>query len=50
MSSITKEIASSRGDLRFGESRDADLKGIEGAYQVYEVVWNDFAPDAAAPE
>ena len=43
-SSITKEITSSRGDLEFGPAQEVTLKGIEGAYQVYEVLWTD-APD-----
>jgi class 3 adenylate cyclase len=40
-SSITKEITSSRGDLEFGEAQDVTLKGIEGTYQVYEVIWSE---------
>jgi adenylate cyclase len=38
-SAITKEIASTRGDLEFGTAQDVQLKGIEGSYQVYDVVW-----------
>jgi class 3 adenylate cyclase len=38
-SAITKEITSSRGDLQFGEAQDVTLKGIEGTYQVFEVIW-----------
>ena len=38
-SSITKEIASSRGDIHFGEAREVTLKGIEGDHHVYEVDW-----------
>jgi adenylate cyclase len=38
-SSITKEITSSRGDLEFGKAQEVTLKGIEGTYQVHEVVW-----------
>jgi class 3 adenylate cyclase len=38
-SSITKEIASSRGDIHFGEAQEVSLKGIEGSHQVYEVDW-----------
>jgi adenylate cyclase len=40
-SSITKEITSSRGDLAFGPAQEVTLKGIEGTYQVYEVLWTD---------
>ena len=39
VSSITKEITSSRGDLVFGASQEVTLKGIEGEYQVHEVIW-----------
>ncbi len=38
-SAITKEIASTRGDLNFGEAREVKLKGLEDPYQVYEVFW-----------
>jgi len=38
-SSITKEIASSRGDIHFGEPQEVELKGIEGMHTVYEVDW-----------
>jgi class 3 adenylate cyclase len=38
-SSITKEIASARGDIHFGEAKEAELKGIEGAHSVYEIDW-----------
>jgi class 3 adenylate cyclase len=48
-SSITKEITSSRGDLEFGEARDVALKGIDGTYQVYEVVWAEPDDGAASP-
>jgi adenylate cyclase len=45
-SAITKEIASSRGDLHFGERREVSLKGIDDNYQIYEVIWNNFAARA----
>ena len=38
-SSITKEIASARGDIHFGDAREVTLKGIEGAHHVYEIMW-----------
>jgi adenylate cyclase len=38
-SAITKEIASARGDVHFGEAREVALKGIEGAHLVYDVDW-----------
>ncbi|MCJ7436988.1 MAG: adenylate/guanylate cyclase domain-containing protein, partial [Acidimicrobiia bacterium] len=47
-SSITKEITSSRGDLEFGEAQDVALKGIEGTYQVHEVVWAEPADGEAS--
>lgn len=46
-SAITKEITSSRGDLTFGEAQDVTLKGIEGTYQVHEVVWTESDDDQA---
>jgi class 3 adenylate cyclase len=42
VSSLVYEIASARGDLRFGEPRDVTLKGIEGEHRVYPVEWEDF--------
>jgi class 3 adenylate cyclase len=48
-SSITKEIAGTRGDLTFGEGRNVTLKGIEGEHQVFPVVWNAYAGGGAAP-
>jgi class 3 adenylate cyclase len=48
-SAITKEITSSRGDLEFGEPQDVVLKGIEGTYQVHEVIWTDPDDDETAP-
>jgi adenylate cyclase len=44
-SSITKEITSSRGDLEYGEAQEVTLKGIEGTWQVHDVVWTE--PDDA---
>jgi class 3 adenylate cyclase len=41
-SAITKEIASARGDIHFGEAREVSLKGIEGAHHVHEVDWQSF--------
>jgi len=46
VSAITKEITSSRGDLRFGKPREVSLKGIEGTHQVHELLWNEFAAEA----
>lgn len=41
VSSITKEITASRGDLRFGPPQEMELKGIEGIHHVYDVIWDD---------
>ena len=46
MSSLTKEITASRGDLEFGPPMEMELKGIEGIHHVYNVVWDDSAGDA----
>jgi class 3 adenylate cyclase len=43
-SSITKEIASTRGDVTFGPGREVSLKGIEGSHQVYPVIWDVVTP------
>jgi adenylate cyclase len=40
-SSVVREIASSRGDLEFGEPRAVVLKGIEGEALVYQVLWKE---------
>jgi class 3 adenylate cyclase len=42
-SGLTSEITSSRGDLRFAPPEEVQLKGIEGAYQVCTVLWEDGA-------
>jgi adenylate cyclase len=42
VSTITREIASSRGDLPFGEAREVTLKGLEGVHHVFEVKWNEY--------
>ncbi|MFO7591092.1 MAG: adenylate/guanylate cyclase domain-containing protein [Acidimicrobiia bacterium] len=46
VSSLTKEISASRGDLKFGPPMEKDLKGIEGTHHVYEVIWDDTAEAA----
>ena len=38
-SSVVRDIASSRGDISFGEPRQATLKGIAEEATLYEVVW-----------
>ncbi len=42
VSSLVHEIASARGDLRFGEPRLVSLKGIEGEHLVYPLEWIGF--------
>jgi class 3 adenylate cyclase len=44
VSSLVREIASARGDLKFGEPRTATLKGIEGEHVVYPLLWREFEP------
>ena len=41
-SSLVKQIAEPRGDVRFIEPRQAELKGIEGSETVYGVDWRSF--------
>jgi adenylate cyclase len=45
-STITKEIASTRGDVTFGEGREVSLKGIEGSHQVFPVIWQSLSGEA----
>ncbi|HEV7525795.1 MAG TPA: adenylate/guanylate cyclase domain-containing protein [Acidimicrobiia bacterium] len=42
VSALVHEIASARGDLRFGEPRLVALKGIEGDHLVYPLEWENF--------
>jgi class 3 adenylate cyclase len=39
VSSLLKELTSSGGDIEFGESREVELKGLEGSHQLYAVNW-----------
>jgi class 3 adenylate cyclase len=45
VSSLVREIASARGDVKFGEPRVALLKGIEGEHLVYPLLWEEFTED-----
>jgi class 3 adenylate cyclase len=45
VSSIVKEIASARGDLRFGDPLTVGLKGIAGEHTVYPVDWEDYSEE-----
>ena len=42
VSALVYEIASARGDLRFGAPRVVTLKGIEGDHVVYPLEWEGF--------
>ena len=41
VSSLVKEIVESRGDLTFGMSRSAELKGLTGSYLLHPVIWDE---------
>jgi class 3 adenylate cyclase len=38
-SSLLKELAETAGDIRFGDPRDVELKGLPGTTRVYQVFW-----------
>jgi class 3 adenylate cyclase len=39
VSSLLKELTESAGDIRFGEEREVELKGLTGLNRVYAVAW-----------
>jgi class 3 adenylate cyclase len=39
VSSLVREIVESRGDLAFGETREAELKGLAGAHRLHPISW-----------
>jgi class 3 adenylate cyclase len=39
VSSLLRELTESGGDIRFGESREVELKGLSGKHLVHEVMW-----------
>ncbi|MEX0948637.1 MAG: adenylate/guanylate cyclase domain-containing protein [Acidimicrobiia bacterium] len=41
VSSLVWDITSARGDLEYGEPRSVTLKGIEGAWTVYPLIWEN---------
>jgi class 3 adenylate cyclase len=45
VSALVYEIASARGDLKFGSPRVVALKGIEGEHIVYSLEWEGFEAD-----
>ena len=46
VSSLLKQLTESSGDVRFGEAREVNLKGLSGSHMVHAVQWSD--PVAAA--
>jgi class 3 adenylate cyclase/ketosteroid isomerase-like protein len=40
VSSLLKELTESAGDIRFGEGREVELKGLAGRHRLHEVVWD----------
>jgi class 3 adenylate cyclase len=41
ISSVTKRMADSAGDLKFGEEMEFELKGLPGDHTVFEVYWEE---------
>ena len=39
VSSLVREIVESRGDLTFGPTRDAELKGLVGTHSLHPIEW-----------
>lgn len=39
VSALLKELTESGGDIRFGEGREVELKGLVGLNRVYQVGW-----------
>ena len=39
VSSLVREIVEARGDLRFGDARTVELKGLGGSWTVHPIVW-----------
>ena len=39
VSSLVKQLAESRGDIRFDEGREVELKGLDGKALIYSVQW-----------
>ena len=46
VSTLVKDLVSARGDVAFRETRDVDLKGIDGRWEVHLVDWDRADPDA----
>jgi class 3 adenylate cyclase len=39
VSSLVREIVESRGDLSFGQTREAELKGLAGTHRLHPILW-----------
>jgi class 3 adenylate cyclase len=39
VSALLKELLSGRGDIRFDDGREAELKGLAGRQRMYAVAW-----------
>lgn len=46
VSTLVKDLVSARGDVAFSETRDVDLKGIDGRWEVHLVDWDRADPEA----
>lgn len=46
VSALLRELTESAGDLRFGEPREVELKGLSGRHRLHEVLWD--GPAAAS--
>jgi class 3 adenylate cyclase len=40
VSSLVKELTQSSGDIRFGDGREVELKGLSGLTQIHLVEWS----------
>ena len=40
VSALLKELTESAGDIKFGDARDVELKGIAGVYRMHELLWD----------
>jgi class 3 adenylate cyclase len=46
VSSLLKELTEAQADVRFGEPRELELKGLSGTYRVHSVEWEELAAGA----
>ncbi len=49
VSSLVREIVDARGDLRFGDPRTVELKGLTGEWSLHPVVWKESSASAGGP-